>query len=45
LLTLEKGKHEKSFFADKLLLIAIVFLLAIFGVGLLMFVLKRNKKD
>jgi protein SCO1/2 len=33
LLTLEKGKHEKSFFADKLMLIAIVFLVAIFGWG------------
>jgi protein SCO1 len=43
LLTLEKGKHEKSFLADKLLLIAIVFLLAIFGVGLLMYILRRNK--
>jgi len=42
LLTLEKGKHEKSFFADKLLLIAIVFLLVIFGVGLFMFILKRS---
>jgi len=42
LLTLEKGKHEKSFFADKLMLIAIVFLLAIFGVGLFIFILKRN---
>jgi len=45
LLTLEKGKHEKSFFADKLMLIAIVFLLAIFGVGLFMFLLNRNKSS
>jgi protein SCO1/2 len=42
LLTLEKGKHEKSFFADKLMLIAVVFLVAIFGVGLLFFFLRKN---
>ena len=42
LLTLEKGKHEKSFFADKLMLIAVVFLVAIFGVGLLLFVLRKK---
>ena len=42
LLTLEKGKHEKSFFADKLMLIAVVFLVAIFGVGLLFFFLRKK---
>ena len=43
LLTMEKGKKEKSFFAGKLQLIAVVFLLTIFGVGLLVFFLKKNK--
>jgi protein SCO1/2 len=42
LLTLEKGEHEKSFFADKLLLIAIVFLIAIFGIGLFFYVLRKR---
>lgn len=42
LLTLEKGKNEKSFFADKLLLIAIVFLVAIFAVGLFFFLLRKK---
>jgi len=42
LLTLEKGKHEKSFLADKLMLIAVVFLAAIFGVGLLFFFLRKK---
>ena len=42
LLTLEKGKHEKSFFADKLMLIAVVFLCAILGVGLLLFILRKR---
>jgi protein SCO1 len=43
LLTLEKDPNEKSFFAGKLQLMAVVFLLAIFGVGLLIFILKRKK--
>mgnify|MGYP003343502519 CR=1 FL=1 len=43
LLTLEKGKHEKSFFAGKLTLIAVVFLCAILGVGLLMFILRKKQ--
>lgn len=43
LLTLEKGKHEKSFFADKLMLIAVVFLCAILGVGLLMFLIRKKQ--
>ena len=43
LLTLEKGKHEKNFFADKLMLIAVVFLCAILGVGLLMFIIRKKQ--
>ncbi|MCX6317511.1 MAG: SCO family protein [Bacteroidetes bacterium] len=43
LLTLEKDPKEKSFFAGKLQLMAVVFLLAIFGVGLLFFFIKRKK--
>jgi protein SCO1/2 len=42
LLTLEKGTNEKSFFAGKLLLIAIVVLVAILGVGLLLYFLKKK---
>lgn len=44
LLTLEKGQKEKSFFSGKLQLIAVVFLLAIFGAGLLVYFLKKNKE-
>lgn len=43
LLTLEKNRNEKSFFDGKLQFMATVFLLAIFGVGLLLFFLKKNK--
>jgi protein SCO1/2 len=43
LLTLEKDPNEKSFFAGKLQLMAVVFLLAIFGVGLLFYLIKRKK--
>jgi len=42
LLTLEKGKKEKSFFDGKLQLIAIVFLLTIMGVGLLLYFLRKK---
>ena len=42
LLTLEKGPKEKSFFAGKLQLIAVVFLLAIVGVGII-FILHSEK--
>jgi protein SCO1/2 len=42
LLTLEKGKNEKSFFDGKLELIAVVVLIAIFGVGLLLFFLRKK---
>lgn len=42
LLTLEKNRDEKSFFAGKLQLMAIVFLLAILGVGLLLYFLRKK---
>jgi protein SCO1 len=44
LLTMEKDKKAKSFFADKLEIMAVAFLAAIFGVGLLLFFLKRKNK-
>lgn len=44
LLTMEKGKKEKNFLAGKLQLIAVVFLLAIFGVGLLVYFLRKTNK-
>lgn len=44
LLTMEKDPSRKSFLAGKLQLIAVVFLLAILGVGLLLFILRKNKK-
>lgn len=43
MLTMEKDPNKKSFFAGKLQLIAVVFLMAIFGVGLLMFLLRQKK--
>lgn len=42
LLTLEKSPGEKSFFAGKLQLVAVVVLLAILGIGLLFYFLKKN---
>ncbi|MEO6611562.1 MAG: SCO family protein [Chitinophagaceae bacterium] len=42
LLTMEKDPKEKSFFDGKLQLIAVVFLLAIFGVGLLFYFLRKK---
>lgn len=42
MLTMEKDPNKKSFFAGKLQLIAVVFLLAIFGVGLLMYLLRKK---
>ena len=42
LLTLEKDPKEKSFFAGKLQLIAVVFLMAILGVGLLLFFIRKK---
>lgn len=43
LLTMEKHPGEKSFFAGKLQLMAIVFLLALFGVFMLLYFIKRKK--
>lgn len=42
LLTMEKDPRSKSFFDGKLELMAIVFLLAILGVGLLLFFLRKK---
>ncbi len=42
LLTMEKDPKARSFFAGKLQLIAVVFLMAIFGVGLLLFILRKK---
>lgn len=42
LLTMEKDPKSKSFFDGKLELIAVVFLIAILGVGLLLFFIRRN---
>jgi len=42
LLTMEKDPKEKSFFDGKLQLIAVVFLLAILGVGLLLFFIQKK---
>jgi protein SCO1/2 len=43
LLTMEKNPDRKSFFDGKLQLIAVVFLAAIFGVGLLLFFLRKKR--
>jgi protein SCO1 len=43
LLTMEKDPKRKSFFAGKLQLIAVAFLIAILGVGLLLFFIKKRK--
>lgn len=43
MLTMEKDKSKKSFFAGKLQIMAVAFLLAIAGVGLFLFVFKKNK--
>jgi protein SCO1/2 len=43
MLTMEKGKKEKSFLAGKLELIAVVFLLAILGAALLIYFVKKNR--
>lgn len=44
MLTMEKDPKRKSFFAGKLQIMAVAFLAAIFGVGLLVFLLKRKPK-
>jgi len=43
MLTMEKGKKEKSFLAGKLELIAVVFLIAIVGAMLLIYFIKKNR--
>ncbi|MGQ0739508.1 MAG: SCO family protein [Bacteroidota bacterium] len=43
LLTMEKDPNRKSFFEGKLQFIAVVFLLTIFGVGLLLFLLRKRQ--
>ena len=42
LLTLEKNPNEKSFFAGKLQIMAVSFLLAMMGVGLLLFFIRKK---
>lgn len=42
LLTMEKDPKKKSFFDGKLQLMAVVFLLAIFGVGLLLYIIRKK---
>ncbi|HET6768533.1 MAG TPA: SCO family protein [Chitinophagaceae bacterium] len=43
LLMLEKDKKRKSFFAGKLELLAVVFLLALVGLGIFLFVLRKTR--
>jgi protein SCO1/2 len=43
LLTMEKGKKEKTFLAGTRQLIAVVFLLVLFGGGLFFYFLRKNK--
>jgi protein SCO1/2 len=45
MLSKEKDPNKKSFFAGKLQIMAVAFLSAIIGVGLLLFFINRNKKD
>lgn len=45
MLSLEKDPKRKKFFEGKLEMIAIVFLLAIVGIGLLLFLLKKDKEQ
>ena len=44
-LTMEKDPGRKFFLAGKLELIAVVFLVAIVGVGLLLFIIRKKEKD
>jgi protein SCO1/2 len=44
LLTLEKNPKEKSFLADKLQLLAVVFLVAMAGVGIFLFAFRKRDK-
>lgn len=45
LLTMEKDPSKKSFLAGKLQIIAVAFLSAIIGVGLLIYFIKKRRKD
>ncbi len=45
LLMLEKDKKKKSFFAGKLELLGVVFLLALVGLGIFLFVLRKTKAN
>ena len=45
LLSMEKDPNRKKFYEGKLELIAIVFLVTLFGIGLLVFLLKKDKKE
>jgi len=44
-LMLEKDKNSKGIFSGQLELIAVVFLIAIIGIGLLMVFLKKESKE
>lgn len=45
LLTMERDPNRKSFFADKLMVMGVSFLMAILGVFMLLFFLQKNKKN
>lgn len=45
LLSLEKDPNRKKFYEGKLELLAVVFLVTILGIGVLVFVLKREKRE
>ena len=45
LLTLEKNPKEKSFFAGKLQLIAVVFLIVMLGVGVFLYLFRKKPKS
>lgn len=45
LLTMEKDPNGKSFLAGKFEIMAVAFLAAIIGVGLLIFIIKKRKQD
>jgi protein SCO1/2 len=45
LLSLEKDKHRKKFFEGKLEGLALVFLITIIGIGILVYFLKKEKKN
>jgi protein SCO1/2 len=45
LLMLEKDRKKKNFFAGKLELIGVVFLLALVGLGIFLIALRKSKKQ